>query len=85
MSKEEQIGEIVQVLEELKDDSTVPRNVKSKIENSITTLKNEKEEMSIRVDKVLQDFDEISNDTNTQSYTRSQIWNIVSMLESLHN
>jgi uncharacterized protein len=85
MSKEEQIGEIVQVLEELKDDSTVPRNVKSKIESSIATLKNEKEEIPIRVDKVLQDFDEISNDTNTQSYTRSQIWNIVSMLESLHN
>jgi uncharacterized protein (UPF0147 family) len=83
MSKEQQVAEIIQVLEELKGDSTVPRNVKTKIEGSIVTLKNEKEEISIRIDKVLQDFDEISNDTNTQSYTRSQIWNIVSMLESL--
>ena len=83
MSKEQQVADIIRVLEELKGDSTVPRNVKSKIETTITTLKNGNEEMSIRIDKVLQDFDEISNDTNTQSYTRSQIWNIVSMLESL--
>jgi hypothetical protein len=79
----EQVQEIIVCLEELKEDATVPRNVKVKLENSATILKNESEEISIRVDKVLQDLDEISNDTNTQSYTRSQIWNIVSMLESM--
>jgi uncharacterized protein (UPF0147 family) len=83
MSKEQQVKEIIVCLEELKEDSTVPRNVKVKLENSATILKNETEEISIRVDKVLQDLDEISNDTNTQSYARSQIWNIVSMLESM--
>jgi uncharacterized protein len=82
MSKEEQVLEVISVLEELKDDSTVPRNVKTKLENSITALKKNDEEVSIRIDKVLQELDEIANDTNTQSYTRSQIWNIVSMLES---
>lgn len=85
MSNSEQVQEIIQVLDELKDDPTVPRNVKTKLESSATILRNENEEISIRVDKVLQDLDDISNDTNTQSYARSQIWNIVSMLESLKN
>ena len=85
MSNEEQIKEVIQVLEELKEDSTVPRNVKTKLDNSVNMLKNAGDEMSIRIDKVLQELDDISNDTNTQSYTRSQIWNIVSMLESIKN
>lgn len=79
----EQLGEVIDVLQEVIGDSTVPRNVKAKLESSVQTLKNEKEEISLRVDKVIQDLDEIANDTNTQSYTRSQLWNILSLLESL--
>jgi len=81
----QKIDEVIGVLQEVMDDQTVPRNVKARLETSIQTLKNGSEEISIRVDKVIQDLDEIANDTNTQSYTRSQIWNILSLLESLHN
>ena len=80
----QKIDEVIGVLQEVMDDQTVPRNVKARLETSIQTLKNGSEEISIRVDKVIQDLDEIANDTNTQSYTRSQIWNILSLLESLH-
>ena len=80
----QKIDEVLGVLQEVMDDQTVPRNVKTRLETSIQTLKNGSEELSIRVDKVIQDLDEIANDTNTQSYTRSQIWNILSLLESLH-
>jgi len=83
--KEERILEIIKAMEELREDSTVPRNVKTKLEASIGVLKNEGNEMRLRIDKVLQELDEVANDTNAQSYTRSQIWNIVSMLESVQN
>ncbi len=82
---ESQVLEIIQVMDELREDSTVPRNVKSKLEASIVLLKKENDELRMRIDRVLQELDEIANDTNTQSYTRSQIWNIVSMLESIKN
>lgn len=79
----DQVAEIIQVMDELREDSSVPRNVKARLETSVGLLKKDNDELKIRIDKVLQVLDEIANDTNTQSYTRSQIWNIVSMLESI--
>ena len=35
------------------------------------------------MDEELDEFDEISNDTNLQPYTRTQLWNVVSMLENI--
>ena len=81
---DERVQNIVEALEELSNDNTVPRNVKSKVSEVITTLKEENgEEMSIKVNKALSIIDEISDDTNLQSYTRTQIWNIASMLEMI--
>jgi len=39
--------------------------------------------VEIRIDKSLQGLDEISDDPNLSSYTRMQIWNVVSVLESI--
>jgi uncharacterized protein len=79
----DQVKQIIESLSELKDDVTIPRNVREKLGNAIAALSHEDEEVSIRVDKALQEIDDVANDTNTQSYTRTQIWNIVSLLESL--
>ncbi len=79
---EEKIQDIVDLLKELLQDNTVPRNVKTKIEDMIDTLEDDTE-LSIRVNKSLNILDEISDDNNIQTYTRTQIWNIASVLESL--
>ena len=79
---EERIQNIIEALEDLSQDSTVPRNIKSKVESIISALK-EKVEMPIRINKALSELDEISDDTNIQAYTRTQIWNIASMLEMM--
>lgn len=82
----EQISEvdaIVISLNEIHDDGTVPRNVRAHIQDIISTLKNETE-ISIKINKALNTLGEIANDTNLQSYTRTQIWNIMSLLEKLH-
>jgi len=44
---------------------------------------NGKTDLSIRINKALNELDEIADDTNIQSYTRTQIWNIVSLLEKI--
>ena len=82
----EQISEvdtIVISLNEIQDDGTVPRNVRTHIQDIISILKNETE-LSIKVNKALNTLGEIANDVNLQSYTRAQIWNIMSILEKLH-
>ena len=82
MSEESNLKEIIEVITELCDDSTVPRNIKSKFQEIITYLK-DTNETSIKVNKALHNLDEIGDDTNLQPYIRTQIWNIVSMLEKV--
>ena len=74
--------EIIEVLTELENDMAVPRNVKEKIKLAINVLK-EKVDLKIRINKVLHELDEIADDPNLQPFTRTQIWNVVSMLEKV--
>ena len=73
---------IVETLKQLKDDSGIPKNVKLKINDVIDILQGELEK-SIKVDKAMHIFDEFSDDSNIDPFTRTQLWNIVSSLESL--
>ena len=38
-------------------------------------------DLSLNVDKAMQVLDDINEDINLKSYTRSQVWNLVSILE----
>lgn len=82
---DERLQNVIEALEELKEDTTVQRNIKNKISEIIETLSDEEEEISIRINKALDELDEISNDNNLHSYTRTQIWNVVSMLEMIQS
>lgn len=79
---EEKLGSIVEVLEELCEEGSVPKNIKAKFLDIVSYLK-ESDEVSIKVNKALHSLDEIGDDTNLQPYIRTQIWNIVSMLEKV--
>ena len=76
----EAINEVLMALSELEQDNTVPKNVKERIANTIKALQEDCEE-SIKVNKALHELEEIAEDTNMQPYTRTQIWNVVSLLE----
>lgn len=82
MAQEFDFSGITAMLEELKDDAAVPKNVKIKID-SIMGVLNGDSDMPIKVNKALHELDEIANDANLQSYARTQIWNIVSALEKV--
>lgn len=77
---DQRIKDIIDVLTELKKDSSVPRNVKEKIESAIEILL-EEDEASIKTHKALHELEEVADDVNLQPFTRTQIWNVVSMLE----
>jgi uncharacterized protein (UPF0147 family) len=82
MAEDDALTGIVESLKELQEDNTVPRNIKSKIQGIVDIL-NDETEKSIKVNKALSELDEIGDDVNLQQYTRTQIWNIVSMLETI--
>lgn len=81
----EQIVEVdivMSSLNEIQADYTVPRNVRTKIESIVKTL-NENIELLVKINKALNELDQIASDVNLQSYTRTQIWNAMSALEKL--
>ena len=75
--------EILSAMDELLSDNTVPKNIKKKMEESKNVLMDENDSPSIRANKALSKLDELSEETNIPAYTRTQIWNIVSMLETV--
>jgi uncharacterized protein (UPF0147 family) len=78
MSKK--IQEAIEALKMLDEDESIPKNVRGKIQQIISALQNNDEE-SIKVNKSLHELDEIAEDTNLQTFIRTQIWNISSILE----
>ncbi len=83
MTEDDVMIDILEALEDIKEDSTVPKNVRSKIDEMIGTLQQDDVDISLRVDKVQQELEEISSDSNLQAFTRTQLWSVVSLLETL--
>ena len=77
------VQSIIESMQEIASDNTVPRNVKEKLHLLVKVLQNESEDILLRKDKALSELDEIEEDTNLQAYTRTQIWNLVSVLEMI--
>jgi len=74
---------ISKLLDEINDDRTVPRNIRNMVQEAKDNL-NGKQELAVRINAAISLLDEVSNDSNIPTYTRTQIWNIVSMLEVMN-
>lgn len=81
MTKE--FEEVIFAIDEMLDDEMVPRNVKKKMEETRELLLKEEVAASIRINQALNKLEELSEETNINPFTRTQIWNVVSMLESI--
>ena len=84
LAKFEEMGELNRLLDGIAEDRTVPRNIRIMIQETRASLNNSKEDPAIRINSAISVLDEVSNDPNIPVYTRTQIWNIVSVLEVLN-
>ena len=82
MAAKENLESLFQTISELVEDPSVPKNVKTKLGSIITLLK-EEGDLSIKINKALDELDDLAEDTNLHPYTRTQIWNLVSVMESM--
>ena len=71
---------IIKGLSEIHEDSSVPRNVRIQIYSIVARLR-EEIETPIKLNRALNELDDIASDCNLQSYTRTQVWNVMSLLE----
>lgn len=72
------------LLDEINADRSVPRNIRNMIVEAKNYLNDQKQEMPIRINSVISILDDVSSDPNVPVYTRTQIWNIVSLLEVMN-
>ena len=77
------IKQCVDVLARIKDDDTVPRNIRRSADNVKNILLNSKDSPAVRAASSISILDEISNDPNIPLHTRTLIWNIASQLETI--
>jgi uncharacterized protein (UPF0147 family) len=77
---------IVKLLTDIVEDRTVPRNIRAAVEEARKNLtEDDGRDWDVRVSTAISILDEITNDPNIPSYTRTQIWNIVTMMEMVKN
>jgi uncharacterized protein len=74
------LGPICDMLGEILNDRTVPRNIRAIAESSKTMLEGNAS-VELKISTAISNLDEIINDPNMPVYTRTLIWNIVSILE----
>lgn len=75
---------VIKLLKEIINDRGVPKNIKNSIEESIDVL-NGKASGEEKIAHIISILDEASNDPNITLNTRTHIWNVVSVLESIMN
>ena len=76
------LNNVISLLNEIGEDQSTPKNVKERMIKVADILKQEVD-FSIKVHKALNELDDIISDNNMQHYTRTQIWNVVSLLEKI--
>ncbi|HLC36201.1 MAG TPA: UPF0147 family protein [archaeon] len=72
---------IIEMMDSVMSDTSVPRNIRKAVEEAKKKI--EKELSSTSISSAMYLLDDISNDINMPSHTRTEIWGIISELESI--
>ncbi len=76
------INEIAEMINAVAGDSSVPRNIRKTLTDAKERLLSN-DERNIKVSAVMYLIESISDDVNMPAHARTQIWAIISALESL--
>ncbi|MCK4475750.1 MAG: UPF0147 family protein [Methanophagales archaeon] len=81
--KEEIVKKCTAMLEKMMQDITVPRNIRKSVSRVKNELLNGDESLAVRAAAVISELEELSNNPNIPSHTRTLVWSIVSQLETV--
>ncbi|BAJ49992.1 MAG: UPF0147 family protein [Candidatus Caldarchaeum sp.] len=77
--------QVVQILETIINDADTPRNIRRIAKQASTELFNEKLRPAVRAANSIELIEEIINDPNMPSFTRTQLWMAISILETIRS
>ncbi|RLF49821.1 MAG: hypothetical protein DRN20_01120 [Thermoplasmata archaeon] len=81
--REEKLKQIIDILEQLAEDTSVPRNIRRGANEAKDVLLKEGDPLDVRAASAIFILDELANDPNLPLHGRTIIWNLMSQLETL--
>ena len=78
---EKRFKHVTSILSYISEDRTTPRNIRRSAKEALNTLTTTGQSHAIRAAQAINILDDISQDPNMPAYTRTRIWNVVSLLE----
>ncbi len=85
MEPEKKLESVIKLLDQLLEDKTIPRNIKEGIRKAKEHLLDKSRELVVRIDAAIQSLEDVSDDPNIPMYTRTQIWNVITLLEMIES
>ncbi len=82
-SPDETIRICIQMLQNIGEDSTIPRNIRRVADETKAVLQDGSRSIGLRAATAISMIDEISNDPNMPVHARTRIWELVSQLETV--
>ena len=79
------LSQAKQILNMIADDNTTPRNIRRTAKTASDMLEDEKLSIAARAANVISILEEISQDPNMPMYSRTRIWNAISVLEGIRD
>jgi uncharacterized protein (UPF0147 family) len=77
------LNQVMDVLDQLAEDTSVPRNIRRGATQAKEIILNESEALDVRTASAVFILDELANDPNIPLHGRTLIWNIISQLETI--
>ena len=83
MDENTKLRQIMDVLDQLAEDTSVPRNIRRGATDAKDRLLQREEALDVRAASAIFILDELANDPNIPLHGRTLIWNIISQLETV--
>lgn len=77
------IDKVKKAIDAMLSDKLLPKSVVAKLNTCTGILNNKKEEMQLKINKVHDILNEITEDSNLPAFVKTQVWNIASILETI--
>jgi len=79
----ESMKEAIETLNQIVSSNSTPKTIKKSISELIVELSDEQYSLSVRAANTISLLDDVTQDPNMPSYVRTQLWQVVSKLESI--
>lgn len=81
----QKLNQAMAILNRVAEDNTTPRNIRRTAKQASDILVDEALSLAARAANAIDLLDQISQDPNMPMYTRTRIWNVISVLEGIRD